>query len=69
MYRRYAVRSNVSLGQNVHIGLGTILWVPNNLVIGDDVYLGKGCTIECDGSIGSDVLIANRVGIVGSGSV
>ena len=65
MYRRYAVRSNVSLGHNVHIGLGTILWAPNDLVIGDDVYLGKGCTIECDGSIGSDVLIANRFGIVG----
>lgn len=59
------MRANVSLGRRVHIGLGTILWAPNDLVIGDDVYIGKGCTIECDGIIGSGVLIANRVGIVG----
>jgi len=65
LYRRYAVRANVSLGQGVHIGLGTILCAPNELTVGDNVYIGKGCTIECDGSIGSGVLIANRVGIVG----
>ena len=65
IYRPYAVRANVSLGRNVHIGLGTILWAPNDMVIGDDVYIGKGCTIESDGSIGSCALIANRVGIIG----
>jgi acetyltransferase-like isoleucine patch superfamily enzyme len=45
--------------------LGSILWAPHELVIGDDVYIGKGCTIECDGRIGDGTLIANRVGLVG----
>jgi len=65
LYRRYAVRANVSLGRRVHIGLGSVLWAPNQLTVGSDVYVGKGCTVECDGRIGSGVLIANRVGIVG----
>jgi acetyltransferase-like isoleucine patch superfamily enzyme len=33
--------------------------------VGRDVYIGKGCTIEVDGSIGDSGLIANRLGIVG----
>jgi acetyltransferase-like isoleucine patch superfamily enzyme len=65
LYRRYAVRANVTLGRHVHLGLGTVLWAPRSLAVGDDVYIGKGCTIECDGTIGNGVLIANRVGIVG----
>jgi acetyltransferase-like isoleucine patch superfamily enzyme len=65
LHRRYAVRENVVLGRRVHIGIGTVLWAPTGLTIGEDVYIGKGCTIECDGCIGSGVLIANRVGIVG----
>jgi acetyltransferase-like isoleucine patch superfamily enzyme len=64
-YRVYGVRSNVELGSDVHLGLGSILWAPRRLVIGSDVYIGKGCTIEVDGSIGDHVLIANRVGLVG----
>lgn len=65
VYRRYAIRANVTIGARVHIGLGTILWAPQQLTVGDDVYIGKGCTVECDGSIASSVLIGNRVGIVG----
>ncbi len=65
VYRRYAVRANVSIGRGVHLGLGTVLWAPKALTIGDNVYIGKGCTIECDGTMGSGVLIGNRVGIVG----
>jgi len=65
VYRRYAVRANVSLGRRVHLGLGTVLWAPRGLRVADDVYIGKGCTIECDGSIGTGVLIGNRVGLVG----
>src|SRR5262249_8495323 len=65
IYRRYAVRANVALGRRVHLGVGTVLWAPRALRIGNGVYVGKGCTIECDGRIGNGVLIANRVGIVG----
>jgi len=63
--RAYSVRRNVSLGRRVHIGIGTTVWAPVQLTIGDDVYIGKRCTIETDGDIGSNVLIANDVGIVG----
>lgn len=65
VYRLYAVRDNVTLGKNVHLGLGTIIWAPAELIIGSDVYIGKNCTIECDGQIGSNVLIANQVGLIG----
>jgi acetyltransferase-like isoleucine patch superfamily enzyme len=65
LYRRYALRANVTAGRRLHVGLGSVLWAPRSLRVGDDVYIGKGCTIECDGSIGNNVLIANRVGIVG----
>lgn len=64
-YRRYAVRENVHLGDRVHIGLGSTLWAPRHMTVGDDVYIGKFCTIECDGSVGSGALIANLVGLVG----
>lgn len=65
IYRIYAIRKNVTVGSSVHIGLGSILWAPNYLSVGNDVYIGKGCTIEVDGKIGNYVLIANHVGLVG----
>jgi acetyltransferase-like isoleucine patch superfamily enzyme len=63
--RQYAIRENVSTHKDLHIGLGTIMWAPRSLTVGPRVYIGKNCTIECDGSIGRGVLIANLVGIVG----
>ena len=63
--RFVAVRKGVELGQNVHIGPGSILWAADKLVVSDNVYIGKNCTIQCNGRIGRGVLIANLVGIVG----
>lgn len=63
--RRYAVRRNVRLGSDVHIGIGTILEAPHELVVESDVYIGKYCTIECDGRIGRGSLVANHVGLIG----
>lgn len=63
--RRVAVRGNVSLGSNFHVGFGSTLWAPTRLHIGNNVYVGKGTTIEVDGRIGDQTLIANRVGIIG----
>lgn len=65
MWRSIAVGPRVRLGSRVHIGFGSRLWAPDSLVIGDDVYIGRYCSIECDGTIGSATLIANNVGIVG----
>ncbi|MDR3742415.1 MAG: DapH/DapD/GlmU-related protein [Terracidiphilus sp.] len=65
VYRLYAVRSGVVLGERVHLGMGTILYAPKRMTVGDDVYIGKGCTIECDGEIGAHTMLANNVGLVG----
>jgi acetyltransferase-like isoleucine patch superfamily enzyme len=65
LFKLYAIRSNVSVGKNLHLGMGSKIWAPTGMTIGNDVYIGKLCTIECDGEIGDDVLIANSVGIVG----
>lgn len=65
LYRAYAVRSNVRYGRNLHLGLGTVVDATVGLDIGDDVYIGKGCTLECNGSIGDGVMLANRVGLIG----
>jgi acetyltransferase-like isoleucine patch superfamily enzyme len=65
LYKIYAIRGRVTVGRRLHVGLGTTIWAPTGLTIGQNVYVGKSCTIECDGEIGDDVLIANAVGIVG----
>jgi acetyltransferase-like isoleucine patch superfamily enzyme len=65
LQRAYAFRSGVTVGADVHVGAGTVVESYHGLTIGDDTYIGKYCTIECDGAIGSGVLIANSVGIVG----
>ncbi|MFZ6765219.1 acyltransferase [Pseudoroseomonas sp. WGS1072] len=63
--RRLFVRGPVRIGRDFH--LGALSWISASLSldIGDDVYVGKMCTIQCNGRIGSGVLIANQVGIVG----
>ncbi|MEM9135464.1 MAG: DapH/DapD/GlmU-related protein [Actinomycetota bacterium] len=65
--KAYAVRPGVTLGSDVHLGAGTKLEsvAGHGLTVGSNVYIGKYCTIEVDGSIGDHVLIANNVGIVG----
>lgn len=61
----FAVRGKVQFGKNLHVGPGTIIWAPHQLIIGDDVYIGKHCTVEVDGRIGGQVMIANNVGLIG----
>ena len=63
--RRIAVRRNVSVGANFHVGPGSVLWAPRMLDVGADVYVGKNVTIEVDGVIGDGVLFANLSGVVG----
>lgn len=63
--RALAVKDNVTIGQNFHVGPGSRLWAPSKLEIGDDVYIGKRCTIEIDGTIGDGTMIANNVGVIG----
>ncbi len=63
--RRIFVGRNVRVGKNFHIGLMTWISASDELVIGDDVMIGKLCTIQCNGTIGDGVLIANNVGVIG----
>jgi acetyltransferase-like isoleucine patch superfamily enzyme len=63
--RSFFVGRNVSIGNNFHIGAFSWINATNRLVVGDDVFIGKLCTIQCNGRIGDGVLIANNVGVVG----
>jgi len=65
LHRKVAVGGNVEMGVGVHVGLGSVVWAPRRLRIGDDTYIGRYCTIMCDGSIGRGVSIGNNVGLVG----
>lgn len=47
------------------IGRGTTLYSPTKIWIGNDVYIGKYCSLECEMRIGNHVLVGNHVGIVG----
>ena len=53
------------VGEDLHIGSGTRIWAPKEIVIGNCVYIGKQVHIEANCRIGSYCLIANRVAIVG----
>lgn len=55
----------LTAGRGLHIGMGTRLWAPQRLVIGNDVYIGKQVHIEANCEIGDYCLLANRVAIVG----
>ncbi|MEC0304935.1 acyltransferase [Terribacillus saccharophilus] len=58
-------KRNVNVGNKSTFGRGTILWAPNSLNIGNNVYIGKYCTLQADIEIGNDVLVANNVGLIG----
>jgi len=55
----------VSAGNGLHIGKNARLWAPDQITIGDNVYLGKEVVIECNCKIGDYSLIANRVAFLG----
>lgn len=52
-------------GKNFWCGIGTRFYAKNIIEIGDHVYFGRNCCIECDSIIGNHVLIANNVGFIG----
>ncbi len=57
----------VKHGRNVHVQWSTRMWSPHrHVVLGDEVGIGPHCTFQCDIEIGSKVLIAGNVALVGS---
>jgi len=63
--RLFRYRRHVRSGVDLHIGTGTKIWAPVDVDIGDHVYLGKHVHIEANASIGSYVMLANNVALVG----
>ena len=56
---------NISIGKNTTFGRGTIFWAPNKMNIGNNVYIGKYCTMQADIELGNNIEIANNVGLIG----
>ncbi len=63
--RKVFISGKVKFGKNFHLGVLSYVSSADGLDIGNDVYIGKFCSVQVNGSIGSGVLIANNVGIVG----
>lgn len=60
-----ALHRNISIGDNSTFGRGTVFWAPNNIKIGNNVYIGKYCTLQADIEMGNNIDIANNVGLIG----
>ena len=55
----------MSVGTGFTCGRGTRFFAQNHITVGENVYFGRYCNIECDAIIGNEVLIANNVGFIG----
>lgn len=58
-------KHKISFGKTSTFGRGTVFYAPNSMTIGENVYIGKYCSLETDIEIGNDVLIGNNVGLIG----
>lgn len=58
-YRRYTI------GPGFHSGKGVNIWGKNTIAIGDNFYIGRYSQIECDTTIGHNVILGNNVAFVG----
>lgn len=59
------IKRNIKLGKTSTFGRGTVFYAPNKMLIGENVYIGKYCSLETDIEIGNDVLLGNNVGLIG----
>ena len=58
-------KHKISFGKTSTFGRGTVFYAPNSMTIGENVYIGKYCSLETDIEIGNDLLIGNNVGMIG----
>lgn len=63
--RVWRARKVLNAGRDLHVGVATRFWAPVHISIGDHVYVGKHVLIETNARIGSFVMLANRVALVG----
>ena len=61
----WRARSLTYCGRDLHIGARCRFWAPQAISIGDHSYIGKEVSIQANAEIGSYVLIADRVALVG----
>lgn len=61
----FITKRNIILGKTSTFGRATVLYVPNQMAIGENVYIEKYCSLETDIEIGNDVLLGNNVGLIG----
>lgn len=54
-----------TIGKGFHAGRGVVLWASERISIGENFYIGRGSQIECNAEIGDNVIMANRVALVG----
>jgi acetyltransferase-like isoleucine patch superfamily enzyme len=54
-----------SFGENPYIGRLVYMYAKHTISIGDNFYIGKFSQIECDAEIGNNVIMANRVALIG----
>lgn len=65
LYLRHVKWRKYTIGKNLFAGMRVYLWAKNELIIGDNFYIGKDSQIETDCIIGDNVIFANKVAIVG----
>jgi len=54
-----------TFGSNFHAGRNVEIWAKDTVVIGNNCYIGRNSQIECNITIGKDVLIGNNVAFIG----
>ena len=65
IYLKYFKWRKYKIGKNLHSGRAVFLWAKNQIIIGDNFYIGKYSIIECDAIIGDNVILANHVSLIG----
>jgi acetyltransferase-like isoleucine patch superfamily enzyme len=65
LYIHYIKFNKYNIGKNFHSGRGVFMWAKHTISIGDNFYIGKYSIIECDTTIGNNVIIGNRVSLAG----
>lgn len=53
------------IGDNLYAGRRISLWAKNSIRIGNNFYIGRDSQIETDCTIGDNVILGNKVAIVG----
>nr|WP_304488639.1 DapH/DapD/GlmU-related protein [Dyadobacter sp. CY323] len=62
---RCIVLRRYQIARGFHAGVRVRIWARDVLIIGENFYIGRDSQIETDCIIGDNVIVANKVGIVG----